>query len=154
MTATSRHSAILAKQPICSKQRHRFSGRTFRHYAKDIASRNVRLRDFMRYVPIRAFIAAFQFMIRLNWRGRRYPQYPMIRGLAAEKTPAEVLNLKPGELVQVRSKNEIMRTTNAGQKNRGLWYDEEMLPYCNKVHRVFKRVERIIDLPPISRTPG
>jgi hypothetical protein len=116
-----------------------------RHYAKDIASRNVSLRDFIRYVPARSLIDAFRFIIRLNWRGRSYPQYPLIRGLARGKTPTEMLDLKPGELVRVRSKNEIMRTINAGQKNRGLWYDEEMLPYCNKVHKVFAKVERIID---------
>ena len=69
----------------------------------------------------------------------------MILGDAAEKTPSEVMNLKPGELVQVRSKNEIMRPINAGQKNRGLWYDEEKLPYCNTVHRVLARVEIVID---------
>jgi len=115
------------------------------HYARDILSRNVRPADFVRHAMTRAFIAAFQSVIRLNWRGRRYPQYPLIRGLAAEKTPVEVLNLKAGELVQVRSKDEIMRTINAGQKNRGLWYDEEMLPYCNKVHKVLRRVEKIID---------
>lgn len=115
------------------------------HYARDLASRNVRLRDFIRHAVTRAFVAAFQSVIRLNWRGRRYPQYPMVRGLATEKTPIAVLNLEVGDLVQVRSKNEIMLTINAGQKNRGLWYDEEMLPYCNKVHRVLKKVERIID---------
>lgn len=116
-----------------------------RHYAKDIATRNVRVRDFVRHATTRAVIAALQSVIRLNWRGRRYPQYPMIRGDAAEQTPSEVLNLKPGELVQARSKNEIMRTINAEQKNRELWYDEEMLPYCNKVHRVPASVERVID---------
>jgi len=116
-----------------------------RHYAEDIASRNVRLRDFVRHATTRAFITAFQSVIRLNWRGRRSPQFPMVRGLAADKTPVEVLDLKVGELVQVRAKDEIMRTINSGQKNRGLRYDEEMLPYCNKVHRVLQRVERIID---------
>ena len=116
-----------------------------RHYAKDIASRNVRLGEFILHATARAFVAAFRSVIRLNWRGRRYPQYPMVRGLAVEKTPVDVLNLKAGELVQVRSKDEIMRTINAGQRNRGLLYDEEMLPHCNKQYRVLKRVERIID---------
>jgi hypothetical protein len=116
-----------------------------RHYAKDIASRNVRLGEFIRTATMRTFIAIFRASIRLNWRGRRYPQYPMVRGLAVEKTPTEVLNLKEGDLVQVRSRNEIMHTINARQRNRGLWYDEEMLPYCDKQYRVLKKVERIID---------
>ena len=102
--------------------------RDVRHYAKNIATRNVRERDFVRHAT-RAAIAALQSVIRLNWRNRRYLQYPMIRGDAAKKTPSEVVSLKPGERMDARSKNEIMRTLNAGQKNPGLWYDEEMLPY-------------------------
>src|SRR5436190_6952180 len=75
-----------------------------RHYAQDVLSRNERLRVFVRHGMTRAVINAFQAIIRLNPRVRRYPQYPMVRGLAGQKTPVDVLNLKPGELVQVRSK--------------------------------------------------
>jgi hypothetical protein len=116
-----------------------------RHYFRDLSSGNVRLRDFLRYAPIATFLAAFRAVIRLSWRGRRYEQYPRIRGLASDKTPVEVLGLEPGELVRVRSKAEIMRTISAGQKNRGLWYDEEMLPYCDTVHKVLRRVDKLID---------
>jgi hypothetical protein len=112
-----------------------------RQYMMDLVSGNVSLRDFIRYVAI----AAFNVVMRLHWRARLYPQYPSIRGLAREKTPISVLNLRPGELVQVRPKDEIMRTINAGQKNRGLWFDVEMLPYCGGTFRVLRRVERIIN---------
>jgi hypothetical protein len=70
--------------------------------------------------------------------------YPFIEGRAT-KTPLEVLDLQPGELVQVRSKEEIMATLNKDQRNRGLWFDPEMLPYCGGVYRVLRRVYRIID---------
>ena len=116
----------------------------FGHYAKDLTSRNVRLRDFVRYAPVRAFIAAVQYVTRLHWRGRRSAVSNSARACWGEDS-VEVLNLTAGELVRVRSKAEIMRTINAKQQNRGLYYDEEMLLYCNKVHRVLKRVERIID---------
>jgi hypothetical protein len=53
--------------------------------------------------------------------------------------------MQPGELVQVRSKEEIMRTINARQRNRGLWFDVEMLPFCGKTFRVRSRVDHIIN---------
>ena len=107
-------------------------------YMQDLVSGNVRLRHFVRY----GMIAAFNIVMRLHWRGR---PYPYIRGLAKKKTPTEVLELQAGELVQVRSKDEIMRTLNEGQKNRGLWFDVEMVPYCGRNFRVLRRVDRILD---------
>jgi hypothetical protein len=56
------------------------------------------------------------------------------------------LNLQPGEMVRVRSKNEIMQTLNAGHRNRGLFFDVEQVPYCeNGNFRVLWRVEKIIN---------
>jgi hypothetical protein len=109
-----------------------------RHYIKDIVSRNVRIREFFYYV----LIAAFNVVMRMNWRGQPYPN---VRGLARGKTPTEILNLQPGELVRVRSKKEIMKTLNEDQRNRGLYFDVEMLPFCGKTYRVLRRVERIIN---------
>jgi hypothetical protein len=109
-----------------------------RHYLKDLVSRNVQLWNFILYT----IIAGFNVVMRLNWRGR---PYPYIRGLVEGKTPNEVLNLQPGDLVQVRLKPEIMKTINGGQRNRGLWFDVEMVPFCGKTYRVLRRVERIID---------
>jgi hypothetical protein len=114
-----------------------------RQYVKDITSGNVSLRDFLRYTSIAVFNIV---MRRLRLEGRHaYPAYPYVPGLAGEKTPTEVLNLQPGELVQVRSRNEIMHTINAQRKNRGLSFDVEMEPYCGKTYQVLRRVERIID---------
>ena len=55
------------------------------------------------------------------------------------------LGLQPGELVQVRSKEEIADTLNPGGRNRGLWFDREMMPYCGHTFRVRQRVSRFID---------
>src|ERR1700744_2502391 len=74
---------------------------------------------------------------------RRSSRYPFIEGTAG-KTPVELLNLQPGELVEVRSKEEILATLDQGQRNRGLWFDSEMLPYCGGIYRVLRRVHRII----------
>jgi hypothetical protein len=75
---------------------------------------------------------------------RQGARYPFIEGTAS-KTPVELLNLQPGELVEVRSKEEIMATLDKDQKNRGLWFDSEMLPYCGGIYRVLRRVHRIVD---------
>ena len=109
-----------------------------RQYLKDLTSRNLRFRDFIYY----GMIALYNLVMRSNWRGR---PYPYVRGLAKGNTPTAVLNLQPGELVQVRSRDEIMPTINADRKNRGLSFDVEMVPYCGKTFRVLSRVERIIN---------
>jgi hypothetical protein len=75
---------------------------------------------------------------------RQRPRYPFIEG-SATKTPVEILSLQPGELVEVRSKEEIVATLDKDQRNRGLWFDSEMLPYCGGIYRVLRRVHRIID---------
>jgi hypothetical protein len=75
---------------------------------------------------------------------RQKSHYPLIQGTGINNT-TEPLNLQPGELVEVRSKEEIMATLDKGQKNRGLWFDSEMLPYCGGIYRVLRRVYRIID---------
>jgi len=109
-----------------------------RHYLRDLLSGNVRLWAFIRYV----LIAAFNSVMRLHWRGR---PYPYLQGLARGETPSDKLDLQPGELVQVRTKREIMRTLNDDLKNRGLKFDVEMVPYCGNTYRVLRKVEKIIN---------
>jgi hypothetical protein len=70
--------------------------------------------------------------------------YPFVAG-KLDKTPLETLNLQPGELVQVRTKEEIMATLDNQSRNRGLLFDFEMLTYCGGIYRVLRRVNRIID---------
>lgn len=70
--------------------------------------------------------------------------YPFLAG-SSNKTPAARLDLKFGELVQVRSKEEIMATLDNSLRNRGLWFDTEMLPYCGGIYRVLRRVHHIIE---------
>jgi hypothetical protein len=75
---------------------------------------------------------------------RGQTNYPNVEG-RLERTPTEVLNLKAGDLVQVKSRAEILATLDGNKKNRGLLYDGEMLPYCGGTYAVRKRVERILD---------
>jgi len=83
-------------------------------------------------------------MILSIFRDRRGVHYPYISGML-EKTPTEKLDLQPGELVQVRSKEEIVATLDKANRNRGLLFDGEMLRYCGGIYRVLRRVDHMID---------
>ena len=71
-------------------------------------------------------------------------EYPHIRG-ELHKTPSTLLNLEPGELVEIKSKTEIVETLDIRNRNRGLSFDVEMVPYCGRKYRVLRRVDKILD---------
>ncbi|HMH17815.1 MAG TPA: hypothetical protein VK572_06665 [Burkholderiales bacterium] len=73
--------------------------------------------------------------------GADYPFMPEAK-LVGE-TPVVNANLKAKEVVVVRSKDEIAHTL-IGGKNRGLWFDPEMVRFCGRSAVVRKRVDRII----------
>ena len=64
---------------------------------------------------------------------------------AGQRTPTATLNLQPGELVRVKSYEEVLATLDADNKNRGLYFDAEVVPYCGKVFRVVTPVSKIIN---------
>jgi hypothetical protein len=68
-----------------------------------------------------------------------------LKGSAAKGEKFEPLHLQPGERVRVKSQEEIARTLTPDGRNRGLWFDREMVPYCGGVYRVRQRVSRFID---------
>lgn len=79
---------------------------------------------------------------------RRSPPDPLADRPPAS-TPAaaeisEALNLQPGELVEVRSKEEILSTLDVNGLNKGLLLMPEMLRYCGMQFKVYKRVERFV----------
>ena len=68
-----------------------------------------------------------------------------VSGRVVGKTPTGQLDLQPGEFVRIKSKEEIMRTLDAGRLNRGMGFEEEMARSCGRTARVLRRVERCID---------
>jgi len=56
----------------------------------------------------------------------------------------EVLNLEPGEIVEVKSEEEIGKTLDTRGSHKGLLFLPEMREYCGKRFRVFKRLERMM----------
>ena len=108
-----------------------------RPYLRDIWTRNVGLRELV-------WVLAVALFNRLqSWRGGG--SYPRFKPQLEKRTPSERLGLRPGDEVEVRAKEEIERTVSAAGKNRGLWFDVEMLPYCGGRYRVERLVDKIID---------
>jgi hypothetical protein len=123
-----------------------------RQYVRDVWSGNVGVmqvvrallfRGYCQLLKIGGYRALLWFYNKLqSWRGGT--PYPYTRG-TLDKTPRETLDLKPGELVRVKSQQEILATVNDRNRNHGLSFDPEMVRYCGGTHRVATRVERIIN---------
>jgi hypothetical protein len=108
-----------------------------RHYLWDLSTGNVGLRRFIRVMLIAGFNA-----LQRKRGGRSCPR--MTAG-TLKKTPSLKLGLQAGDRVRVRSRAEIAATLDVNSKNRGLWFDVEMVPFCGRTFTVLRRVERLID---------
>jgi hypothetical protein len=108
-----------------------------RAYVREYTSGNVRLGRFLR-VTTRA---------ALKEPMRKLGLVPDVHvpGTAKKGVVFESLDLRPGELVRVKTKEEIAATLNAEGRNKGLWFDREMLPYCGGTFRVRLRLKRFIN---------
>jgi hypothetical protein len=109
-----------------------------RQYLKDVRSGNFKLSTVL-YFAARAFF-------NIVWRRiTRDPDYPYVPGTAQGRVEGKPLNLRPGELVRVKPREEIMRTLDRKRRNLGLSFDVEMEPFCGKTFRVLRRVEKLIN---------
>ena len=54
-------------------------------------------------------------------------------------------SLAPGDTVRVLAMKDVAPTLNAKGRNRGLWFDRDMIRHCGRRYAVLKRVDRIID---------
>jgi len=99
-----------------------------------------------RYVWYTRVLGPIQFIRRtLSFQilGRRASRRSQ-GGLKGDASNEEALNLKPGELVEVRSEKEILVTLDHRGKLKGLSFTPEMRKYCGGRFRVYKKLERII----------
>jgi hypothetical protein len=116
-------------------------------YVLDVRSGNATLLATIRAVAIGAFNEYQDFSRRFLPRPLRIRgglRHPFIEG-RLERTPDATLGLQPGELVRVKSKQEIVNTLDTNNSNRGLSFDPDMLWYSGRQARVLRRVERLID---------
>ena len=96
-----------------------------RQYVQDVRTGNAPVRQVVRGIAIGAFnrmqdLTRRTLPERLRIRGGQ--RYPFIQG-TADKSPAERLDLQPGEWVRVKSIEQISATLNADNSNRGLSFD-------------------------------
>lgn len=109
-------------------------------YVRDVRDNGVRPRELVRALLVWLFNKVQDL--------RQGTSYPLTFRMGARewlaKTPEVRLDLRPGELVQVKSRREILATLDAGHKNRGLTFDREMVRFCGQTFRVLRRVDRLI----------
>ena len=110
-------------------------------YIREVASKNV---SVFKLIPI-AFVAFVNYLHRRLIGGHIYPFIDANLLLEDAATPAIHLELQPGEYVRIKKLHEILSTLNTNYRNRGLYFDREMIRYCGKEARVLKRVKKIID---------
>ena len=126
-------------------------------YVEDLTSGNIGLRRMARgftYMGYNSVVNSGLGVGRLlRWLYDAFQKvrggipYPRRTGKIPEGsgTPAAALNLQPGEWVRVKSYQEILATLDTGSRNRGLYFDAEMVPYCGRTMRVLRRVNKIVD---------
>ena len=108
-----------------------------RPYLREYTSGNV---SFWHFLRVAARAAVTELLRKLGL----VPDVHL-PGTALKGDKFEPLNLQRGELVRIKSREEIAKTLTPAGRNKGLWFDREMLPYCNGVYRVRQRIGRFIN---------
>jgi hypothetical protein len=106
-------------------------------YLRELTSGNVGLGRFARVMS--------RVVVQEPMRKMRLIDEVHVRGSAKKGETFPALGLQPGERVRVKSPDEIARTLNEEGRNRGLWFDREMLQYCGQQFRVRQRVRTFIN---------
>jgi hypothetical protein len=142
-------------------------GERYRCQATELARaapQRLRLRDLRQYVQdvrsgnasvlwvLRAFLVGVYNQLEGRIR-RRLPdslkdlgprQWGAIQGRPGP-TPTGRIDLRPGELVRIRSRQQVAETLDERHLNRGMGFDAEMARFCGQTGRVARRVDHIID---------
>lgn len=127
-----------------------------RQYVRDVTSGNhsawqmIQLLIFAGYRKLVGLGVGYRFLIASFNASQRMSggkPYPLGQGKISDgkPTPTEILDLKPGEWVDVKPQEEILETITRNGFNRGMRYDMEMSKYCGNRYRVQMRVERLIN---------
>jgi hypothetical protein len=119
----------------------------YAQYVNEVRNKNVSAGTMLWSLLILAFNNGQQLSTKVlpqRLRIRGGMKYPFVAGTGTgERTPT--LGLQPGDLVEVKSKAEILATLGPDNRNRGMWFDAEMLPFVGRRARVQRHVDRILD---------
>lgn len=129
-----------------------------RQYLEDYRSGNATIGQIVRGAIYACyFYGTLAFSERLGGPSRwLYDRFQALRGGLpfprrrgelpdGQRAPAVSLDLKPGELVRIKSFEEIRKTLHRDNKNRGMTFDAELVPYCGRTFRVRGYVEKFIE---------
>jgi hypothetical protein len=133
---------LLRAAPVC------LPFRDLRQFVTDVTTGNVTalasLRAFLvmlfnrlQSVSKRVLPRRLWFRDGLRWR--------FVKGRAVGSTPTAPLDLRPGEMVRIKTQEQIEATLTEAGLNRGLSFEEEMSRYCGHTARVRARVTKCLD---------
>lgn len=133
---------LLRAAPTC------LPARDLRQYVDDIRTGNVTamasllaflvaMFNRMQSASRRLLPPRLQFRDGLPWG--------FVKGRVVGRTPTAMLDLQPGELVRIKSKEQIEATLDSDRLNRGMGFEEEMARYCGRTARVQARVTKCLD---------
>ena len=118
-----------------------------RQYWDDVRSRNITVAALLRGLPIILFNKYQGLSQRYLPRpllirdGRPYPE----TAGTLQQTPDLRLDIAAGEIVEIRSHDEILATLDPQGNNRGLGLDPDMVRFCGQRATLGHRVENRID---------
>ncbi|HWG97209.1 MAG TPA: hypothetical protein VN647_09015 [Nitrospira sp.] len=128
-----------------------------RQYVEDLTSGNVTIHQFFKGVTYASYNNLINAGVGLGralrwlydraqsvWGGVPYPRKSGSIPIN-QSTPTCTLDLRPGELVRVKPFHEVLATLNTDNKNRGLYFDAEAVPYCEGEYRVRSRLNKFIE---------
>jgi hypothetical protein len=128
-----------------------------RQYVEDYTSGNVRLSELAAGLVYSIWRTVAEARIgmgsAMRWIYDRFQSlsgntpYP-IRPFGVPKgtpVPRAQLDLQSGELVRVKPYQEILKTLDSNYRNRGLYFDAEMVPFTERNYEVERRQKQIID---------
>jgi hypothetical protein len=128
-----------------------------RQYVEDYTSGNVKLSELavgLLYSTWRTVAeAGIGIGFAMRWVYDQYQRatggvpYP-IRPYGVPKgtpVPRETLDLQVGEVVRVKPYKDILKTLDSNYRNRGLYFDAEMVPFTERQYEVERRQKQIID---------
>jgi hypothetical protein len=118
-------------------------------YREDVTSGNAGVLAVLRSLLVDAFNRYQDLSKRLlprplRIRGGLHWRF-LQGGVISGRTPTEHLDLRPGELVRIKSREEILETLDANLLNRGMGFDAEMSRFCGRTAKVKARAMRCVD---------